>query len=83
MSMETLLSTVNTSILGENIADNGGMKAAFRAFTSLSEDRYWPYGDLPGLNMTNNQLFFMSFAQVNNIGRFCPVLFRVLLSGLV
>ena len=69
--------------LGENIADNGGMKAAFRAFTSLGEDRYWPYGDLPGLNMTNNQLFFMSFAQVNNIGRFCPILFRVLLSGLV
>lgn len=51
--------------LGENIADNGGLKAAFRAFTSLRpEQRTWSSGHLPGLNLTNNQLFFLSFAQV-------------------
>ena len=53
--------------LGENIADNGGLKAAFRAFTSLKEeDRTWSRGRLPGLNLTENQLFFLSFAQVRN-----------------
>jgi len=51
--------------LGENIADNGGLKAAFRAFTSLAQtDRHWNYGSLPGLNLTDRQLFFISFAQV-------------------
>jgi len=51
--------------LGENIADNGGLKASFRAFTSLTEqDRTWREGSLPGLNLTENQLFFLSFAQV-------------------
>ena len=51
--------------LGENIADNGGLKAAFRAFTSLkSEDKTWSGGKLPGLDLTDNQLFFLSFAQV-------------------
>ena len=51
--------------LGENIADNGGLKAAYRAFTSLrEEDRTWHGGSLPGLNLTENQLFFLSFAQV-------------------
>ena len=51
--------------LGENIADNGGLKAAFRAFTSLTKnDRHWNYGELPGINLTDRQLFFTSFAQV-------------------
>ena len=51
--------------LGENIADNGGLKAAYRAFTSLTDkDRTWQGGSLPGLNLTENQLFFLSFAQV-------------------
>ena len=51
--------------LGENIADNGGLKAAFRAFTSLRpEQRTWTRGLLPGLNLTSNQMFFLSFAQV-------------------
>lgn len=49
--------------VGENIADNGGLKAAFHAFTNWTEvhdDE--PY--LPGLNVTHKQLFFLSFAQV-------------------
>lgn len=52
--------------LGENIADNGGLKASFRAYSQLSEggSKDWNQGQLPGINLTNNQLFFLSFAQV-------------------
>lgn len=51
--------------LGENIADNGGLKAAFHAYQTAK------VGDtmdlpLPGLNnITSDQLFFISFAQVS------------------
>ncbi|XP_028410277.1 endothelin-converting enzyme homolog isoform X2 [Dendronephthya gigantea] len=49
--------------LSENIADNGGLKYAFRAYqkwreTNGDEDR------LPALPFDNNQLFFVSFAQL-------------------
>ncbi|ODM96996.1 Endothelin-converting enzyme 1 [Orchesella cincta] len=50
--------------LGENIADNGGLKAAFHAYQSA---RHGDLTDLPlpGLNnITSDQLFFISFAQV-------------------
>nr|CAG4635968.1 EOG090X01U4 [Eubosmina coregoni] len=49
--------------LGENIADNGGLKAAYHGFTNwtANHNEYLP---LPGLNMTHEQLFFISFAQV-------------------
>ncbi|KAK1799616.1 hypothetical protein P4O66_000385 [Electrophorus voltai] len=49
--------------LGENIADNGGLKAAFKAY----ENWIWKHGKeaaLPALDMTNHQLFFVGFAQV-------------------
>ncbi|OXA61237.1 endothelin-converting enzyme homolog isoform X2 [Folsomia candida] len=46
--------------LGENIADNGGLKAAFHAYRN-SKIKDLP---LPGLNITHDQLFFISFAQV-------------------
>ncbi|KOC65561.1 Endothelin-converting enzyme 1 [Habropoda laboriosa] len=53
---------INTQ--GENIADNGGIKQAFRAY----ERRLHANGDadetLPGLNATGKQLFFLNFAQV-------------------
>ncbi|KAG9508882.1 hypothetical protein GZH46_02612, partial [Fragariocoptes setiger] len=48
--------------LGENIADNGGLKAAFRAFEGwLKNHHEMP---LPGVNLTSRQLFFVGFAQV-------------------
>lgn len=48
--------------LGENIADNGGLKAAFRAYEKWAEVN--PEPRLPGLNLTSKQLFFVGFAQV-------------------
>ncbi|XP_066598593.1 endothelin-converting enzyme homolog isoform X2 [Prorops nasuta] len=49
--------------LGENIADNGGLKAAYHAYltTPKSHEDQLP---LPGLNLTHRQLFFLNFAQV-------------------
>nr|CDS22613.1 endothelin converting enzyme 1 [Echinococcus granulosus] len=49
--------------LSENIADNGGIKAAYRAFLKLQGEEGAPH-KLPGINLTFNQLFFISFAQV-------------------
>eukprot|EP00111_Clytia_hemisphaerica_P020438 TCONS_00060230-protein len=48
--------------LGENIADNGGLKAAYRAYKEYTRSS----GDekrLPGVNLNNDQAFFVSFAQ--------------------
>ncbi|XP_065318657.1 endothelin-converting enzyme homolog [Gordionus sp. m RMFG-2023] len=50
--------------LGENIADNGGLKATFSAFQSFKSSNPMDTTILPGLNMTDDQLFFLSFAQV-------------------
>ncbi|KAK7477926.1 hypothetical protein BaRGS_00030835, partial [Batillaria attramentaria] len=48
--------------LGENIADNGGIKAAYMAFDKWqSHNEVEPL--LPGLNLTHPQLFFVNFAQ--------------------
>ena len=49
--------------LGENIADNGGLKAAFHAYESWISS-HEPELPLPGVNLTSRQLFFMGFAQV-------------------
>ncbi|EEB11803.1 endothelin-converting enzyme, putative [Pediculus humanus corporis] len=48
--------------LGENIADNGGLKAAYHAY--LKQEQNESDLPLPGLNLTHKQLFFLSFAQV-------------------
>ncbi|XP_006624144.1 endothelin-converting enzyme homolog isoform X1 [Apis dorsata] len=49
--------------LGENIADNGGLKAAYHAYLSIPKS-YKDQLPLPGLNLTHRQLFFLNFAQV-------------------
>lgn len=58
------------STLGENIADNGGVKLAFKAYQDWlkhnGQDK-----TLPGLSFENNQLFFLKGAQLwcSNIRR--------------
>ncbi|XP_031624071.1 endothelin-converting enzyme homolog [Contarinia nasturtii] len=46
---------------GENIADIGGLKTAYNTYIKSNNDLdIYP---LPGVNMTNRQLFFFSFAK--------------------
>ncbi|XP_006016519.1 neprilysin isoform X1 [Alligator sinensis] len=55
------LSGINT--LGENIADNGGVRQAYKAYENYVKKN----GNeklLPGLDMNHKQLFFLNFAQV-------------------
>lgn len=51
---------------GENIADNGGLKAAYNAYIQTKNVDEIDTNPLPGINMTHRQLFFVSFAQVLN-----------------
>ncbi|KAK5639439.1 hypothetical protein RI129_011931 [Pyrocoelia pectoralis] len=50
---------------GENIADNGGLRAAYEGFQSFrSRDTFYPQR-LPGLlELSTEQLFFLGFAQI-------------------
>ncbi|GAB1605929.1 neprilysin-1-like [Argonauta hians] len=50
--------------LGENIADNGGLKQSFRAYKNWVRKRGAKEPKLPGINYTHEQLFFLGFAQV-------------------
>jgi predicted metalloendopeptidase len=52
--------------LGENIADNGGMKLSYAAYNRWVKMNDNEASDkvLPGLNMTRDQLFFLSSAQI-------------------
>ncbi|XP_018581414.1 endothelin-converting enzyme 1 isoform X2 [Scleropages formosus] len=49
--------------LGENIADNGGLNAAYKAYENWVRKNGQEMV-LPALGMTNHQLFFIGFAQV-------------------
>lgn len=49
--------------LGENIADNGGLKAAYHAYLEYTKEKPDP-PPLPGIDLTHKQLFFLAFAQV-------------------
>lgn len=52
--------------MGENIADNGGLKAAYHAYIHTKNNVERDKLLLPGINMTHRQLFFVSFAQVRS-----------------
>lgn len=49
--------------LGENIADNGAVKGMYGAYQTFVE-RNGPEPTLPELNYTQNQLFWISAAQL-------------------
>lgn len=61
-SFDFQVNGINTQ--GENIADNGGIREAYRAYQRLVTRN--PYQQaLPGLvDYSNEQLFFLGFAQV-------------------
>ena len=53
--------------LAENIADNGGIRVSFQAYQSLLEKHgdngHEAMSHLPGLKFSEEQLFFLAFAQ--------------------
>uniref|UniRef100_A0A1I8AE93 Neprilysin n=1 Tax=Steinernema glaseri TaxID=37863 RepID=A0A1I8AE93_9BILA len=51
------------STKGENIADNGGLKQAYRAYKKYESHHPAP-PQLPGVNLTHDQLFFLNYAQI-------------------
>ncbi|KAK2179422.1 hypothetical protein NP493_491g01000 [Ridgeia piscesae] len=76
---------------GENIADNGGLKQAYRAYRKWVSRQPGEERLLPGISLSHNQLFFLNFAQIwcgtarpenylQNIrsGRHSPGRFRVI-----
>ncbi|KAI3385053.1 hypothetical protein SNEBB_005701 [Seison nebaliae] len=48
---------------GENIADNGGIKQAFKAYRKYIGKLGHEESVLPGLDLSPNQLFFVNYAQ--------------------
>lgn len=60
----SLVTIIKNYVLGENIADNGGLKAAYRAYVKLLEEKKAQPNRLPAVHLTTQQLFFVSFAQV-------------------
>jgi len=56
---------------GENIADNGGIRISFMAYQKWLASLGHRDLLLPGLNMTYEQQFFLSYAQVAGIFMLC------------
>ncbi|MGH0166731.1 UNVERIFIED_CONTAM: hypothetical protein FKN15_051420 [Acipenser sinensis] len=55
------LSGINT--LGENIADNGGIRQSYKAYQNYINN-HGKEDLLPGIDLNHKQLFFLNFAQV-------------------
>ncbi|XP_078330083.1 endothelin-converting enzyme 1-like isoform X2 [Crassostrea virginica] len=52
-------------VLGENIADNGGLKTAYAAYKQWERSQgSAEVKNLPGLSLTQEQLFFVGFGQL-------------------
>ncbi|KAJ8280491.1 hypothetical protein GJAV_G00055490 [Gymnothorax javanicus] len=49
--------------LGENIADNGGIRQSYQAYQNYV-NKHGEEAPLPGINLNHQQLFFLNFAQV-------------------
>lgn len=49
--------------LGENIADNGGIRQAYQAYQNYVA-LHGEEPPLPGINLSHDQLFFLNFAQI-------------------
>ncbi|XP_071389763.1 neprilysin-like, partial [Centroberyx affinis] len=49
--------------LGENIADNGGIRQAYQAYKNYVS-KHGEEPPLPGIDLSHDQLFFLNFAQV-------------------
>ncbi|XP_047009364.1 neprilysin isoform X1 [Ictalurus punctatus] len=49
--------------LGENIADNGGIRQSYQAYQDYIK-KYGKEAPLPGIDLNHEQLFFLNFAQV-------------------
>ncbi|CAN9511474.1 unnamed protein product [Ophioblennius macclurei] len=49
--------------LGENIADNGGIRQAYQAYRDYVKE-HGEEPPLPGIDLSHDQLFFLNFAQV-------------------
>ncbi|CAL1536880.1 unnamed protein product [Lymnaea stagnalis] len=60
-----------TSTLNENIADNSGIRQSFRAYQDWQKSSGQQEATLPGLNYTQNQLFYINYAQT-----FCTLIER-------
>ncbi|PIK33139.1 putative endothelin-converting enzyme 2 [Apostichopus japonicus] len=50
--------------LPENIADNGGLVIAYKAYQSWKSAHPADDHPLPGLNLNPDQLYFLGFAQI-------------------
>ena len=62
---ETNLTLNGILTQGENIADNGGLKQAYRAYRRYIKKLGHEEKKLPGFeSYTNDQIFYMSYAQV-------------------
>uniref|UniRef100_A0A3P9N4P3 Neprilysin n=1 Tax=Poecilia reticulata TaxID=8081 RepID=A0A3P9N4P3_POERE len=49
--------------LGENIADNGGIRQAYQAYRDFVK-QHGEEPTLPGIDLSHDQLFFLNFAQI-------------------